>query len=177
MRMRKVLPARFFARDTRTVARDLLGMYLVRRVRGRTVAAMITEVEAYDGPHDKASHAHRGETARNRPMFGPAGVWYVYLVYGMHEMLNIVTGARGYPAAVLIRGVAGVSGPGRVTKYFGVSRAMNAKRSSRASGLWLEDRGVRIPASHIKKSPRIGVSYAGEWAAKPYRFFIDAPIS
>src|SRR3989344_2961184 len=116
--------------DAQTVAHSLLGKYLVRRVNGKTKAYKITETEAYVGPHDKASHAHRGKTKRNEVMFGPPGHWYVYFTYGMHYMLNIVTGKRarekqviafsskrsrkgpltgpaGYPSAVLIRGIIG----------------------------------------------------------------------
>src|SRR3989344_1000157 len=93
--------------DAQTVAHSLLGKYLVRRVNGKTKAYKITETEAYVGPHDKASHAHRGKTKRNEVMFGPPGHWYVYFTYGMHYMLNIVTGRDGYPSAVLIRGIIG----------------------------------------------------------------------
>ncbi|KKW08070.1 MAG: hypothetical protein UY42_C0001G0033 [Parcubacteria group bacterium GW2011_GWA2_49_16] len=168
--MKKVLTKDFFERPTLSVAREMLGKYLVRRVRGREVVAMITEVEAYDGFRDKASHAHRGETRRNAVMFGNAGVWYVYLVYGMHEMVNIVTGGKGYPAAVLIRGVEGVLGPGRVTKHFHISRPLDGKVAEEQNGLWVEDRGVRIHAKEIRRLPRVGVAYAGAWAEKKYRF-------
>lgn len=132
---------------------------------------MIIETEAYDGFEDKASHASRGETPRNKVMFGEAGVWYVYFVYGMHHMLNIVTGAKGYPSAVLIRGVEGISGPARLTKALGIDRAMNEQKAERKSGLWIEDRGVIVPKNRIERTPRIGVAYAGEeWAEKPWRF-------
>lgn len=170
--MRKILARDFFERDTLVVARELLGKYLVRRIKGKEIAMMITEVEAYDGFEDKASHAHRGETARNKPMFGDAGVWYVYLVYGMYEMLNIVTGRKGYPAAILIRGVREISGPGRLTKSLQISRAQNNKRAVFEYGLWIEDRGIIIPDNKIKKTPRIGVPYAGVWAKKRYRFVL-----
>ncbi|MBI2035602.1 MAG: DNA-3-methyladenine glycosylase [Candidatus Liptonbacteria bacterium] len=103
--MKKILKKPYFQKSTVVVARNLLGKFLVRRIKGKEIAAMITEVEAYDGFKDKASHAHRGKTARNAVMFGEAGVWYVYLTYGMHWMLNVVTGPKDYPAAVLIRGV------------------------------------------------------------------------
>ncbi len=172
MNTRKTLPQSFFERDTRVVARELLGKYLVRRMRDKEIAVMITEVEAYDGFEDKASHAHKGETARNRPMFGDAGVWYVYLVYGMYEMLNIVTGRKGYPAAVLIRGVEGFDGPGRLTKFLQITRAQNKKRAVFDSGLWIENRGVVITDNKIKKTPRVGVPYAGIWAKKRYRFVL-----
>ncbi len=170
--MKKVLGKSFFERDTRTVARELLGKYLVRKIRGKEIALMITEVEAYDGFRDRASHAHKGKTERNAVMFGEAGRWYVYLVYGMYEMLNIVTGAYGYPAAVLIRGAGEVCGPGRLTALMHITRAFNDKRTMRTNGLWIEDRGVIIPEQKIKKTARIGVHYAGVWAKKKYRFVV-----
>lgn len=170
--MRKVLGMRFFERDTLTVARELLGKYIVRRIRGKEIALMITEVEAYDGFDDKASHAHKGKTERNAVMFGVAGTWYVYLVYGMYEMLNVVTGARGYPAAVLIRGTDRVMGPGRLTKFLRITRAHNSTRATRANDLWIEDRGVVVPEQEVKRTTRIGVAYAGVWAKKKYRFVL-----
>jgi DNA-3-methyladenine glycosylase len=105
MFMQKVLNKTFFERPTLEVAESLLGKFLIKRYRGVEKAYMITEVEAYDGFEDKASHAHKGKTERSEVMFGEAGYWYVYLVYGMHNMLNIVTGKYDYPAAVLIRGI------------------------------------------------------------------------
>lgn len=171
--MRKILKRDFFERDTLVVARGLLGKYLVRKWRGSERAYLITEVEAYDGFEDKASHAHRGETARNAPMFGPAGVWYVYLVYGVHYMLNIVTGKQGYPSAVLIRGVEGVKGPGCVTKSLHIARAQNNTPASLPCGLWVEDRGTVVKDDEVKRTPRVGVAYAGiPWAQKKYRFVL-----
>lgn len=174
MSARKVLKKDFFERDTFTVARELLGKYLVRTWRGSEYAYLITEIEAYDGFEDKASHAHRGETMRNAPMFGPAGAWYIYLVYGMYDMLNIVTGKRGYPAAVLIRGVREIAGPGRITKKLHITRTLNALPASRRrNGLWIEDRGFVVEDGDIKRGPRIGVAYAGPtWARKKYRFVL-----
>jgi len=102
--MRKILTQKFFNRDTKTIAQELLGKYLVRKIGDREVSVMITETEAYDGLQDKASHASKGKTARTEIMFGEAGYWYVYLCYGMYYMLNIVTREVGYPAAILIRG-------------------------------------------------------------------------
>jgi len=134
---------------------------------------MITEVEAYDGLKDKASHAHYGQTARNTIMFGEAGYWYVYVVYGMHYMLNVVTGEKEYPAAVLIRGVADISGPGRVTKQLSINMRQNKEKVELKSGLWIEDRGVKVHKKDIKKTPRIGVEYAGPvWSKKLYRFVL-----
>jgi len=175
----KALGRKFFDRRAHAVARELLGKYLVRRLpedgqeAGRAAAAMITDTEAYDGFEDKASHASRGLTARNAPMFGEAGHWYVYFTYGMHWMLNAVTGREGYPAAVLIRGVGPWNGPARLTKALGIAGNENEAPISPRTGLWIEDRGVRIPSSMIRRSPRIGVDYAGAWAKKPLRFHIE----
>ena len=170
------------AKNTVALARWLLGKHLVRRRGGRSAAWLITEVEAYDGENDLACHARVGRTARTAVMYESGGAWYVYLCYGVHEMLNLVVGPRDWPAAVLIRGVEGVAGPGRVTKALRIDRRLNAKPATRASGLWLEDRGVRVPRKMIVATPRIGVVYAGPvWAKKPWRFvlsheFVAAPI-
>jgi DNA-3-methyladenine glycosylase len=142
----------------------------------------ITETEAYDGPEDRACHASKGRTGRTEVMFGPAGRWYVYLCYGVHEMLNLVTGPREWPAAVLIRGVEGVSGPGRVTRALAITRALNGTAATEEAaetagatengGLWIEpaERGL-LAEGEILAGPRVGVDYAGpEWAAKPWRF-------
>jgi DNA-3-methyladenine glycosylase len=163
--------ADFSSADTVGVARSLLGRLLVARVDGRRVARRILEVEAYDGPHDRASHASRGRTRRNEPMFAAGGIWYVYLCYGMHEMLNLVTGPAGYPAAVLIRGIEGISGPGRLTRALGIDRRVNRRPVARATGLWIEDDGVGPDESDVLALPRVGVDYAGaDWSAKPWRF-------
>ncbi|HET8581260.1 MAG TPA: DNA-3-methyladenine glycosylase [Candidatus Paceibacterota bacterium] len=174
--MRRVLGMAFFDRDTVTVARELLGMHLVRRFPdGEERALMITETEAYDGPHDLAAHSAHGRTARTDVLFGPAGNWYVYFIYGMHEMLNIVTGGEG--AAVLIRGAGEISGPGRLTKALAITRALNKEAAAPESGLWIEDRGDAVPDAWIAATPRIGVAYAKEWAAKPWRFVRTPPLS
>jgi DNA-3-methyladenine glycosylase len=171
--MAKILTAQFFRRPVLEVAPQLLGKYVVYDVFGNKLSSMITEVEAYDGCDDLACHASRGRTARTEVMYASGGVWYIYLVYGMHEMLNIVTGPKDYPAAVLIRGLADASGPGRVTRQFGIDRRLNGTRAGRQSGLWIEDRGIIIDPKNIKRAPRIGVNYAGPiWSEKPYRFMI-----
>ncbi|VAW14837.1 DNA-3-methyladenine glycosylase II [hydrothermal vent metagenome] len=171
--MRKVLSKKFFERPAPEVAEDIIGKYLVCTVRGRESAFMITEVEAYEGFDDKASHASKGRTKRTEVMFGSAGVFYVYLVYGMYEMLNIVTGPKDYPAAVLVRGVESIAGPGRLTKSLKITRALSGKKATRESGLWIEERGVKISKKDIKKTPRIGVDYAGPvWSRKQYRFVL-----
>lgn len=168
-----ILSDDFFNRDALIVAKELLGKYLVRKVDGKETALMITEVEAYDGFEDKASHAHKGRTKRNEVMFGPPGYFYVYLVYGMHWMLNVTTGEKDYPAAVLIRGVEGFDGPAKLTKFLKINKKLNGKKAEKKAGLWFEDRGVKIKEKDIKKTPRIGVSYAGPvWSKKHYRFLL-----
>lgn len=168
-----ILKRTFFARPVLEVAPDLLGKYLVRQ-RGSVIEAYkITEVEAYDGVDDLACHAAKGRTPRTEVMFGPAGIWYVYLIYGMYDMLNIVTGEINYPAAVLIRGVETISGPGRLTKALAITRELNAQAALPESGLWIEDRQEVINTSDIITTPRIGVAYAGSWANKPWRFVLN----
>lgn len=174
--MHRVLGREFFERRPQVVARKLLGKFLVRSGSGKSRAYMITETEAYDGPDDLACHASKGRTKRTEVMFGPAGHWYVYLVYGMYDMLNIVTGPKGYPSAVLIRACQGLpltlGGPGKLTRELKITRALNGKRASRTSGLWIEDRGTKVWRSDIKTAPRIGVAYAGVWAKKLWRFML-----
>ncbi len=168
-------PRDWFARDAETVARDLLGCTLTAgpsRVR-------IVETEAYMGEHDLACHARAGRTPRTSIMFGPAGRAYVYFVYGMHHMLNIVTGPEGSGEAVLIRaaepgpGVAGrTDGPARLTKALGITVGThNGLDLLKATGLGVEP---GPPPPKIEASPRIGVDYAGEWAKAPLRFYDPA---
>jgi len=131
---------------------------------------MITDVEAYDGLDDQASHASIGQTERNKVMFGEAGYWYVYFTYGMHWMLNAVTGSVNYPAAVLIRGTEEIYGPARITKFLKVDKKFNGFLIGKKSGLWIEDRGEKNIAVSVEKCKRVGVDYAGQWADKLYRF-------
>jgi len=173
--MARVLKAKSLQhRRTVALARGLIGKILVRRrPDGTVVRHRITEVEAYDGENDLACHASRGRTKRTVVMYRPGGVWYVYLCYGVHEMLNLVTGPVDYPAAVLIRGVEGISGPGRLTKRLQVGRQLNSAAAAKASGLWLEDDSFKVPRGALKISTRIGVDYAGPvWARKPWRFWM-----
>ncbi len=167
-----VLDAAFYQRDTLTVARDLIGQSLCRETAEGIVRLTITEVEAYDGPEDRACHARAGRTRRTEPMFAAGGIWYVYLCYGIHWLANIVTGPEEYPAAVLLRGAGSWNGPGRLTKALGVTGDLNHSTATPASGFWIEaGRGVRDSA--IERTPRIGVDYAGSlWANKPYRFVL-----
>ncbi len=160
-------------RNTVTLARGLLGKYLVRRKPdGSEDARMIIETEAYHGEGDQACHARVGRTRRTEVMYAAGGCWYVYLCYGVHDLLNLVVGPADFPAAILIRGVEGTLGPGRVTKALAVDRSFNARPAlDPSTGLWLEDRGIKIPRGAIEALPRVGVDYAGPvWAAKPWRF-------
>jgi DNA-3-methyladenine glycosylase len=171
--MKKVLSPDFFNPPALTVAPLLLGKFLVRKLGQQTKVLMITEVEAYDGFKDKASHAARGLTERNKIMFGEAGRWYVYFTYGLHWMLNVVTGPKGYPAAVLIRGVEGINGPAKITKALKINKSFNGRRIARESGLWLEDRGIKIEPFQIIRTKRVGVEYAGRyWSNRKYRFLL-----
>jgi DNA-3-methyladenine glycosylase len=174
-----ILPASFFARPTLRVARALLGKYLVRETSAGSLAGRIVEVEAYVGPEDRASHASRGRTKRTEVMFGPPGLAYVYMIYGMYHCLNVVTERIDYPAAVLIRAVedeAGLAdGPGRVCRLFEIDRRLNYHDLTSGKALWIEDRGVHVRRNQIGAFPRIGVAYAGPWAAKPWRFRLIKP--
>jgi DNA-3-methyladenine glycosylase len=119
-RTSSILPLTFFERSAVRVARDLLGKKIVRCRGGARIASTIVETEAYEGVHDLASHSSKGRTSRTEVMFGPAGRFYVYRIYGLHWMLNVVTGAENEGAAVLIRGVDGLNGPGRVAAALGI---------------------------------------------------------
>ncbi len=171
--MKKILRKNFFNRPAPEVARDLLGKYLVREIGGKQTAYMIVETEAYDSTDDLASHASKSRTERNEVMFGEPGIFYAYLVYGMHTMLNVVTGKKDHPGAVLIRGLQNISGPGTLTKALGIGREVNKLPAFPKSGLWFEDGGEIVAQKNIKKTPRIGVAYAGPvWSKKLWRFVI-----
>jgi DNA-3-methyladenine glycosylase len=165
-------------KNTAVVARWLLGKVLVRTLEGgSSTAHIITEVEAYHGESDLACHASKGRTKRTEVMYKSGGYWYVYLCYGVHEMLNLVTGPENHPAAVLIRGLDTIQGPGRLTKRLGIGRGLNGIAATPAAGLHLEDHGHVLPRGAIKCGPRIGVDYAGPvWAAKPWRFWVEGKL-
>jgi len=185
-----ILPRSFYARSVHEVARDLLGMILVRRRTATAgdagrLAGRIVEVEAYDGPDDLACHASKGRTKRTEVMFGEAGHAYIYLVYGMHCCLNVVTGPVGYPSAVLIRalepledgdlGQSGgarpdqiASGPGRLTRALHIGLSLNRIDLCAAGPLYIET-GEPPRARDIVRGPRIGIEYAGPWARRPWR--------
>lgn len=166
----------FFARPAEQVAPDLLGKTLVRKLPGLTLRARIVETEAYVGPHDLACHAAKGRTARTAVMFGPPGHAYVYLIYGMYYLINIVTGSDGEAEAVLLRAAeplddnqAAMNGPGRLTRALSIDLSEYGLDVCTSDTLFLTDGPA--PA-HIASSPRVGVDYAGEhWALAPLRFF------
>ena len=180
--MSNILPQYFYSQKTLKVAQELLGCFLVRKINGKIIKAKIIETEAYFGFNDLASHASRGKTERNKIMFGESGVIYIYLVYGMHYMLNIVTEKKDYPAAVLLRGVKlnndlenkKLDGPAKLTKYFKIDKKFNGLSIfNKENNFWIEERKEILKSSKIKKAPRVGVDYAKEYKDKLWRFFID----
>lgn len=172
--MSKILAQAYFSRPTLLVARSLIGKYLIRENGKGAIAGKIVEVEAYIGAEDKACHAAKGRTARTEVLFGPAGMAYVYLIYGMYHMLNVVTERAEFPAAVLIRAIEVdgtlIDGPGKLCRELQIDRSFHRIDMTQGRALWFEDRGARVPTRTIGTFPRIGVDYAGEWAKKPWRF-------
>jgi DNA-3-methyladenine glycosylase len=176
-RARGRLTRDFYARPTLRVARELIGMHLVHDDGRTRRTGRIVETEAYCGPQDLAAHSARGRTTRTSVMFGPPGHAYVYLIYGMWNCLNVVTAAQGKPHAVLLRALAPVEnldepswGPGLLCRAMGIDRRLNAADLCGGT-LWLERPGRGAPAPRIVRATRIGVDYAGDWAARPWRFF------
>ncbi len=165
----------YYLRDVLDVAPEMPGKYLTMRLTdGSTRRYMITEVEAYRGPEDQASHAFKGRTKRTEIMYQEGGRLYIYLIYGMYWMLNIVTGEKDNPQAILIRGVDEYPGPGRLTKSLAIDKSYNGEDLTLSDRIWVEDAGIVLP---VKVGPRIGVDYAGEyWKAKPWRYFIEPYI-
>ena len=171
--MPKAIEPSFFERPADKVAKDLLGKAIIKLMPdGQTLTYIINETEAYLGEKDKANHARKGLTARTKVMYGEAGVWYVYLVYGMHYMLNVVTEKEGCPHAVLIRGAFGVSGPGRLSKLLQVDKSFNGLHLAPENKLYIADTGFDMAKYKIEKAPRIGIDYAEEWKDKKLRFVL-----
>ncbi|AUR51975.1 DNA-3-methyladenine glycosylase [Aquella oligotrophica] len=173
-----ILDKRYFSNsDTVFLAQDILGKMLVRTLKNGLISRhRITETEAYHGEDDKACHARFGKTERNQIMYQEGGIWYVYLCYGIHWLLNIVTGEKDFPSAILIRGVTNISGPGRVTKQLQIDKTLNGAIADYRSGLWIEDDGFLHDKGSIIATPRVGVDYAGECALKPWRFIFTDKI-
>jgi DNA-3-methyladenine glycosylase len=171
---RRILPRLYFNRPTLTVARSLIGKYLVRSIDDRELVGKIIEVEAYVGPQDQACHASKGRTQRTDVLFGPAGIAYVYLIYGMYHCLNVVTEREEFPSAVLIRAIEIdgklIDGPGRLCRALEIDRRLNRVDFTAGEFIWFEDRGVSVKRGEVEAHPRVGVDYAGEWAKKPWRF-------
>ncbi|HSL02250.1 MAG TPA: DNA-3-methyladenine glycosylase [Nitrospiraceae bacterium] len=175
---RRILTRAYFNRPTLTVARSLIGKYLVRVIEGRILAGKIIEVEAYVGPQDKACHASKGRTQRTEVLFGSPGIAYVYLIYGMYHCLNVVTEREEFPSAVLIRAIELdgelIDGPGRLCRALQIDRRLNRMDLTTGESLWFEDRGVSVRKGEVGAHPRIGVGYAGKWAEKLWRFRLRA---
>jgi DNA-3-methyladenine glycosylase len=183
---KNILSVAFFNRDTRLVARELLGKTLYHRTSEALYKATICETEAYHGIDDLACHCSKGKTNRTEVMFGEAGHLYIYLIYGMYEMLNFVTMPEGFPAAVLIRAVTDLKilrnnkfvsldfptdGPGKLTGRLQINRNYNARLLHPDTGIWVADEGISIPENKIIKAKRIGIDYAKEWKDKLWRFY------
>ncbi len=172
------LPRAFYARSTEEVARDLLGKHLVHVDGDVERRARIVEVEAYVGAHDLAAHSSKGITPRTSVMYGPPGHAYVYLIYGMHHCMNVVTEPEGNGAAVLLRAVEPVSGvegntrgPGLLCRALGIDKRLNG-HDLLSEDFYLAE-AESADRFAIVTRPRIGVAYAGEWADAPLRFYIE----
>jgi DNA-3-methyladenine glycosylase len=181
-----ILPPEFYNRPTLQVARELLGMRLVRLLQGVRLTGIITETEAYIGESDLGCHAKVGRTARTAVMYGPPGHAYVYFTYGMHWMLNAVTEAEGFPAAVLLRAIQPLEGleiistnrrgrttdgPAKLTQALAIQKSFNnCDLCSTSSDLWIEQ-GQTISDKNVTIGPRVGLYTVPEpWKSKPWRF-------
>lgn len=192
-----VLPYSFYANsDVVEVSRQLVGKVLCTQIDGKFTSGIITETEAYCGRNDKACHANNGKrTGRTEVMFGEPGHAYIYLCYGIHHLFNVVTNKKDMADAVLIRSVQPLdgmtvikerrnmnqekelaNGPGKLTQALGITTSQN-KTNLSSPPVWIEDRGLQIPADKIHISPRIGIDYAEEDAELPWRFFLKERLS
>jgi len=185
----QILISDFFNRDTKLVAKELLGKVLYRQKNDVIYKAVISETEAYHGIEDLACHCSKGVTPRTKIMYGEPGHIYIYLIYGMYQMLNFVTMPKDFPAAVLVRGVKDLQvskdngqsyetvsvktdGPGKLTRHLQIDKSLNQLPLQTQSNLWVVDENIVIPDSNIGTGKRIGVDYAKEWADKAWRYFI-----
>lgn len=195
----KKLPIEFYAReDVILISEELIGKVLCTNVKGKITKGIITETEAYAGITDKASHAYSGRrTERTEIMFGPPGISYVYLCYGVHSLFNVVTNQANIPHAVLIRGVFPIQGidqivsrrrveqpkhkiadgPGKMSQAMGIEYKTHNCLDLLGDQIWIEDYGFKVLANEIKTGPRIGIDYAEEDALLPYRFLLKDPVS
>jgi DNA-3-methyladenine glycosylase len=185
-----ILPASFYDREVVTVARELLGMCLVRTLDGIRLSGIITEAEAYRGEEDQACHARHGRTPRTAVMYGPPGHAYIYFTYGMHWLLNCVTGPEGFPAAVLVRAIQPIegleiiagrrrgvekdqwcNGPAKLCQALGLDGRQNGiSLCDKTGGLWIEQ-GKAVPDGQVVTGPRVGIDSVPEpWRSIPWRF-------
>ena len=168
----KVLGEDFFRRDVLEVAPELVGKIAARRLPDGTVLReRISETEAYRGEEDKACHASKGRTKRTELLFGRSGVLYIYLCYGVHWLMNVVTGEEGQPQGVLIRAGERKNGPGKITKFLQIDGSLNGLPAADNGQLWFEDDGYE---PRLRTAPRVGVDYAGDfWKSKEWRFIAE----
>jgi len=164
----------FYKQDALIVAQRLLGKILIRQWEDGTESQhIITETEAYLGEEDLACHASKGRTKRTEIMYSEGGFIYVYLIYGMYWMLNVVTGIEGYPQAVLIRGIDTIVGSGKVGRELKMDKSFYGENLIISNRIWIENAPETI---NFKTAPRVGIDYAGdEWRGKPWRFILDNP--
>ncbi len=157
--MGKRLDKEYYQQPATVLAPDLIGKLLCRKAEGKVIRCRITETECYYSENDTACHASKGKTERTKVLYAQGGTAYVYLCYGMHSLFNVVTGEAGFPEAVLIRGVEGHNGPGKLTKALHIDRALNEENMITSEELWIEDDGEK-PAYYTAK--RVGIDYAEE---------------
>lgn len=167
--MNKILNKEFFHRDALEVAPDLVGKIIARRLDdGIIIRERISETEIYRGEEDKGCHASKGRTKRTELLYGESGVIYVYLCYGVHWLMNVITGEKDQPQGVLFRCGEIRSGPGKLTKYLQIDGSFNGESFCGNSRIWIEDDGFR---PKLKTAPRVGIDYAGEyWKNKEWRY-------
>ncbi|MCM1225917.1 MAG: DNA-3-methyladenine glycosylase [Clostridium sp.] len=167
-----ILGNEFFHRDCLELAPDLVGKIIVRHLdSGEEIRVRITETEAYRGTEDKACHASKGRTPRTELLYRESGVIYVYLCYGIHWLMNVISGEPEQPQGVLFRAGEGFEGPARLTKKLMVDKSFNGEGFCGNPRIWIEDDGKRFD---LKTDKRVGIAYAGEeWESKPWRFILD----
>jgi len=168
------LTSTFYKQDAVTVAEKLLGKMLVRQWEdGTSTRYVITETEAYLGEEDKACHASKGRTKRTEVLYSEGGCVYVYLIYGMYWMLNVVTGTENNPQAVLIRGIDAITGSGKVGRELKMDKSYYKENLTLSTRIWMED---AADITTFRTAPRVGIDYAGdEWKDKPWRFILVKP--
>lgn len=166
-----ILNSGFFKDDVIKVADSLIGKKLIRSIAGKNIEYLITELEIYRGEEDLACHASKGKTKRTEVMYREGGIIYMYLVYGMHWMFNIVCGEKDNPQAILIRGINEIKGPGKVSKKLALNKDFNYKQLSKENNIWIEN---NKKYKYVKEN-RIGIDYAGAiWKNKKWRYILKS---